>query len=115
MKLFKSGSRRSFKFTPQHRQNIIRCLVNHVNLRIDMDQSLDNAIRPLLQIQSTVRQLDLETCHAFVTSDVDKLTYFVIYERAAELEFVVDCGTRGTPKTNLQTLRINARPRSCIR
>ena len=56
IKLMESGSR-TFAFTSQHRQNIIRSLINHVNMRIDLDSSLHSAIQPLVNIKSNSQQV----------------------------------------------------------
>lgn len=101
IKLMKSGSRRAFAFTPQHRQKIIRLLINHVNMRIDLDSSLHSAIEPLVNIKSAAQQVDLEICHGFIASDLEKVKYLSEHKLAAELLTDVDCDT---PRTYLLAL-----------
>jgi hypothetical protein len=101
IKLMKSVAANSFKFTSQHRQQVIRSLINHVNMRIDLDASLHSAIQPLVSISSAAQQHDLKTCHAFVIPDLDHLKFSSEYLIAAELLKDVDSDT---PMTNLQEL-----------
>lgn len=101
IKLMKRGSR-TFTFTPQHRQNIIRSLINNVNMRIDLDSTLHSAIQSLVNIKSDAQQVDLEICHGFIASDLEKVTYLSEHKLAAELLRDVDCDT---PKTYLLALK----------
>lgn len=53
-------------------------------MRIDRDSTLHTSIVPLVNIESTAQQLELENCYNSIISDLDKLKFFSEHRLAAE-------------------------------
>lgn len=84
-KLINTSTRRSaFSFTTPQRHHIIRSLIHHLNLRIDLDASLHKTLQPLANISSSVSQEDLKLCYLFIIPDLDEKTFFSDYKTATE-------------------------------
>lgn len=74
-----------FQFTSRHRQLIISSLTNHVNMRIDLDASVHDAIQPIVDPNPCAQQDALKVCHDIIASDFTEREFFSDYKSAADL------------------------------
>lgn len=75
---FKLVNNGQFSFTDRKRRNIIHSIINHVNIRINFDSSMQT-------IGLEVQQEDAKCCHSFIASDYDENAFLREFGDVAEL------------------------------
>ena len=81
------------------RIKIVEKLIQHLTIRLGLDEPLQMALRPLSNISATASLSELKTCHTTIIPDLDETLFTQEYYEAAHLlanfEF----------KTTLETLQ----------
>lgn len=86
------------------RQFIIRKLLGQLRIRLGIDESLQQTLRPLVDMKSTVSSQDLQQCYSFLLPDCDENGFYTEYYRAADLLRDCDCTTTLSYLQKLQEL-----------
>lgn len=89
-KNFHLYGRMSCSFTSARRQFIVQKLVGQLKIRFD---SMQQTLKPLVDIKNTVSTRDLQHCHSFVLPDFDEDCFCREYKKAADLLKDSDCKT----------------------
>ncbi len=88
-------------FSSAKRDLIITTLIKHLKIRLSLDDDLRSALKPLLKLNSSISQQDLDKCHSYIIPDKDKQTFSVEYSVAADKLKDFDCES---PIISLQKL-----------
>lgn len=91
--LKKAHGRMSCSFTSARRQFIIQKLVGQLKIRLGIDDSLQQTLKPLVDIKNTISTRDLQHCHSFLLNDFDENCFCREYKKAADLLKDSDCKT----------------------
>lgn len=73
--------------TSEKREFIIRKLVGQLKILLNMDDSLEKTLNPLIDIKNNVSIRDLQQCHSFLLPDYDENCFCTEYNRAADRTF----------------------------
>lgn len=98
----RAGRRRNGRFTETTRKFIIHRLIGQLDMRLELDDCLTKAMKPLNKIIVSTSREDLNLCHAAFATDLDPDTFISDYYGAALLLSHIDpCQT----KTTIQCLQ----------
>lgn len=67
------------------RKFIIQKLVVKLKIRLGIDNSLEQTLRPLVDFKNTASSLDLQQCYSFLLPDYDENWFYTEYIRAVDL------------------------------
>lgn len=83
----------AYQFTTAKRQHIINSLIQNLNIRLGLDESIQDKLKPMAKISSSTTHNDLKMCYMFIAKDLSEDSFFSDYYEAAELLKEFDCTT----------------------
>lgn len=85
IQLKRARGRMNCSLSSEKRKFIIQKLVGQLKIRLGIDDSLVQTLRPLIDINKSVSSRDLQQCHSFLLPDYDENCFYAEYNRAADL------------------------------
>lgn len=95
----KKSVHKAYSFKAQTRMKIVDKMIQHLAIRLALDDPVQMTLSPLSNIRATASLSELKTCHAMIIPDLDETVFTREYYEAANLL------TEYKFKTTLKTLQ----------